>query len=375
MKYCVTCLQPNTRVNEIFSPDGKCSACVNFALTKNVNYLERYDLLKEIISQYPRKKGSIFDCIIGVSGGKDSTRQAIWVRDKLKLNPLLVCLSYPPEQVSELGVRNISNLIELGFDVLFSGPAPGTWKQLMKTAFLRFSNWAKSTEMALYSSVPKTAIAYKIPLIFIGENQSLRDRKTIDPEKPWEYNNLISMNTLGGGDLSWMKEAGFSESDLIAYGFPDKSEVKAAGLNVIDLGWFIDDWDNLGNAKFSTAYGIHIREDRIENTGDPLGVSALDEDWVTLNQMIKYLKFGFGKVTDYMNEDIRAERIKRNKAIEIVEKFDGACSENYIESFCKYIDITVSKFWDVVSKSINKDLFEIDSKRDITKKFKVGTGF
>ena len=375
MKYCVTCLQPNTRVNEIFSHDGKCSACVNFELTKNVNYLERYDLLKEIISQYPRKKGSFFDCIIGVSGGKDSTRQAIWVRDKLKLNPLLVCLSYPPEQVSELGVKNISNLIQLGFDVLFSGPAPGTWKRLMKHAFLKFSNWAKSTEMALYSSVPKTAIAYKIPLIFIGENQSLRDRKTIDPERPWEYNNLISMNTLGGGDLSWMKEAGVSESDLIAYGFPDKSEVKSAGLNVIDLGWFIDDWDNLGNAKFSTAYGIHIREDRIENTGDPLGVSALDEDWVTLNQMIKYLKFGFGKVTDYMNEDIRAGRITRSKAIDIVEEFDGACSENYIESFCKYIDITVSEFWDIVSKSINKDLFEIDSKRVITKKFKVGIGF
>lgn len=375
MKYCVTCLQPNTRVNEIFSHDGKCSACVNFELTKNVNYLERYDLLKEIISEYPRKKGSFFDCIIGVSGGKDSTRQAIWVRDKLKLNPLLVCLSYPPEQVSELGVKNISNLIQLGFDVLFSGPAPGTWKRLMKHAFLKFSNWAKSTEMALYSSVPKTAIAYKIPLIFIGENQSLRDRKTIDPERPWEYNNLISMNTLGGGDLSWMKEAGVSESDLIAYGFPDKSEVKAAGLNVIDLGWFIDDWDNLGNAKFSTAYGIHIREDRIENTGDPLGVSALDEDWVTLNQMIKYLKFGFGKVTDYMNEDIRAGRITRNDAIEIVEKYDGACSPNYIESFCKYIDITVSEFWDIVSNSINKELFEIDSKRVITKKFKVGIGF
>lgn len=375
MKYCITCLQPNTRVNEIFSADGKCSACVNFELTRNVNYLERYDLLKEIISQYPRKKGSFFDCIIGVSGGKDSTRQAIWVRDKLKLNPLLVCLSYPPEQVSELGVRNISNLIQLGFDVLFSGPAPGTWKLLMKSAFLRFSNWAKSTEMALYSSVPKTAIAYKIPLIFIGENQSLRDRKTIDPEKPWEYNNLISMNTLGGGDMTWMKEAGFKDSDLIAYGFPDKSEVNAAGLNVIDLGWFINDWDNLGNAKFSTAYGIHIREDRIENTGDPLGVSALDEDWVTLNQMIKYLKFGFGKVTDYMNEDIRAGRISRKDAIDIVERFDGACSENYIESFCEYIDISVSEFWDVVSKSLNKDLFEIDPKRNIKKKFKVGIGF
>lgn len=374
MKYCLTCLQPNTRVNEQFSEDGKCSSCINFELTRNVNYLERFDLLKEIIAKYPRKKGSHFDCIIGVSGGKDSTRQAIWVRDKLKLNPLLVCLSYPPEQVSELGVKNISNLIHLGFDVLFSGPAPGTWKKLMRHAFLTFSNWAKSTEMALYSSVPKTAIAYKIPLIFIGENQSLRDRKTIDPEKPWEYNNLISMNTLGGGDLTWMRDAGISDVELISYGFPDKSEVNSAGLNVIDLGWFIDNWDNLGNAMFSTAYGIHIREDKAENTGDPLGVSALDEDWVTLNQMIKFLKFGFGKVTDYMNEDIRAGRISREKAIEIVEKYDGACSDQYIESFCQYIEISVTQFWEVVHRSVNKSLFEITSDKKIVKKFKVGFG-
>jgi hypothetical protein len=228
--------------------------------------------------------------------------------------------------------------------------------------------------MALYSSVPKTAIAYKIPLIFIGENQSLRDRKTIDPEKPWEYNNLISMNTLGGGDLTWMKDAGFTDVELISYGFPDKSEVNAAGLNVIDLGWFIDHWDNLGNAMFSTAYGIHIREDKAENTGDPLGVSALDEDWVTLNQMIKFLKFGFGKVTDYMNEDIRAGRISREKAIEIVEKYDGACSDQYIESFCQYIEISVTQFWEVVHRSVNKSLFEITPDKKIVKKFKVGFG-
>ncbi|MBM9577328.1 N-acetyl sugar amidotransferase [Leptospira sp. 201903070] len=376
MKYCKICLQPNTRVNEIFSEKGCCSACENHFLQNNINYLERFDILKEIISKYPRKKGKYFDCIIGVSGGKDSTRQAIWVRDKLKLKPLLVCLSYPPEQVSELGVKNISNLINLGFDVVYSAPAPGVWKNLMREAFLRFANWARSTELALYSSVPKTALAYELPLIFIGENQSLRDRKTISPERPWEYNNLMSMNTLAGGDLTWMREAGFSDQDLIAYGFPDASEVRSGNLNVIDLGWFIGDWDNLGNAKFSTAYGISIREDGIENIGDPMGVSALDEDWVTLNQMIKYFKFGFGKVTDYVNEDIRAGRMSREKAIPIVEAYDGACSSKYIEGFCEYIDITVGQFWETVISNVNRNLFEVNapSFQNIHRKYKVGIG-
>lgn len=372
MKYCLTCLQPDSRVNEKFT-EGRCSACTNSSGEQNVNYLQRFDILQEILMRYPRRKSAHFDCVIGVSGGKDSTRQAVWVRDKLGLRPLLVCLSYPPEQVSRLGVTNISNLIELGFDVVFSGPAPQTWKKLMKTAFFRFANWARSTEMALYSSVPRTALKYGIPLIFIGENQSFRDRATIG-ERPWEYNNLLNQNTLGGGDIQWMLDAGLKPSELLAYRFPDNSEIRAGNLYVVDLGWFIGDWDNLGNAKFSCAYGIDIRTDSIENTGDPLGVSALDEDWVTLNQMIKYYKFGFGKVTDYVNEDIRAGRLSRERAIALVEQYDGRCASHYIESFCEYLEITTSDFWEIVHRNVNRTLFDIAADGTISRKYKVGKG-
>ena len=77
------------------------------------------------------------------------------------MNPLLVCLSYPPEQVTTRGTENLSNLIEQGFDVV-SAPAPGVWKTLMKRAFSEFTNWAKSTELALFSAVPQLAINYEI---------------------------------------------------------------------------------------------------------------------------------------------------------------------------------------------------------------------
>ncbi len=101
-----------------------------------------------------------------MSGGKDSTRQALWVRDKLGLNPPLACLSYPPEQVTQRGTNNISTLIELGFDVVITAPAPEIWRRLMRTSFDKFTNWANSTELALFASVPQLAIHYDIPLIF-----------------------------------------------------------------------------------------------------------------------------------------------------------------------------------------------------------------
>lgn len=373
MKYCTECVQPDTRPNDYFTDEGVCVACNNYKNNVGIDYEVRSEVLAKILKKHSRAPGQYFDCILGVSGGKDSLRQALWVRDKLRLKPLLVSLSYPPQQINQLGVDNISNLIELGFDVVLSAPAPETWRLLMREAFLRFANWCRSTEMALYSSVPKIALKYKIPLIFIGENQSLRDQKTMGL-LGWQYNNLVAQNTLDGGDIRWMHNAGFRDSELLPYVFPSVSEINRGNLEIVDLGWFFGDWDNTTNGAFSCVNGINIRTDTIENTGDPLGVSALDENWVTLNQMIKYYKFGFGKVTDYMNEDIRLGRISRRNAVPIVKKYDGACSNEYIESFSEYIDISIEQFWDVVKTNANQNLFKIKNDGSINPRFKVGIG-
>ena len=121
MKYCKICLQPDTRPGTFFSENGICPACNYYhTVSAAADWQERFDEIQKFLESYERKPGQHFDCIIGVSGGKDSTRQALWVRDKLGLKPLLVCLTYPPEQLTERGADNISNLIELGFDVVIS---------------------------------------------------------------------------------------------------------------------------------------------------------------------------------------------------------------------------------------------------------------
>lgn len=377
MKYCSKCLQPDTRPNSKFTPFGICSACDYFSKLREVDWQERFAILEELIFTYKKNniKKTHFDCIIGVSGGKDSTRQALWVRDKLKLRPLLVCMTYPPEQVTERGTNNISNLIGLGFDVVISAPAPGTWRRLMRASFDKFTNWAKSTELALFSSVPQIAIHYGIPLILWGENPGLQlgDLKTLG-KYGYDGNNLRNMNTLSGGALDWMKEIGFNLKDLIPYQYPSPEEFENSKLQIVYLGWFLGDWSLINNGMYATTYGLEVREDNVINTGDLHGITSLDEDWVTLNQMIKFYKFGFGRVTDYVNEEIRLGRISRLEAIELVEHYDDACGKNYIEDFSKYIGINVNQFWLKVHASVNRELFNIDSNGRITRRFKVGVG-
>jgi N-acetyl sugar amidotransferase len=375
MKYCRRCLQPDTRPNIRFSADGICPACDYFEKLQDVDWQERLDILEELLANRPKRPGQMFDCMIGVSGGKDSTRQALWARDRLGLKPLLACLTYPPEQVTERGVDNVSNLIELGFDVVISAPAPQVWRRLMRASFDRFTNWARSTELALFSSVPQLAIRYGIPLILWGENPGLQlgDLSTLG-RTGYDGNNLRHMNTLSGGALDWMLEAGFEAKELLPYRYPSAEEFDEHGLQIIYLGWFLGDWSLVNNALYSVPNGLRIREDKVENTGDLFGVTSLDEDWVTLNQMIKYYKFGFGRVTDYVNEAIRLGDMSRERGIELVSAYDSACSDDYIDSFCDYIGITPPAFWDQVHASLNRDLFDVTANRQIVARFEVGVG-
>lgn len=374
MKYCQICLQPDTRPNTFFSDDGICPACTYFGALKDVDWEDRIDILRNIFAQRKRKPFHYHDCIIGISGGKDSCRQALWVRDFLKVNPLLVCLSYPPEQVTQRGVDNLSNLINLGFDVVISAPAPKTWRSLKHDSFLEFTNSFRSTELALFSCVPQIALNYDIDLILWGENPALQlgDMKALGCNG-YDGNNLRYMNTLMSGK-EWMYKWGYTEQELIAYTYPAVEEFIKANLNIIYLGWFLGDWSLLNNAMYSCGYGLQIRSDNVLETGDLYGVTALNEDFTPINQMIKYYKFGFGRTTDYVNEEIRLGRISRDEGIELVTKYDHCCSQKYIENYSDYIGISIENFWKQVRASVNKDLFNILEDGSIERKFTVGVG-
>ncbi len=374
MKYCTICLQPDTRPNTIFTAEGICPACNYFSALQHVDWQERFEVLQDLLEKHPRQPGRYHDCIIGVSGGKDSTRQALYLRDKLGINPLLVCLSYPPEQVTERGVDNLSNLINLGFDVVMSAPAPGTWKTLKQEGFRKFTNSFRSTEMALFSTVPQIAIKYGIKLILWGENPGLQlgDMKTLG-RTGYDGNSLRSLNTLSSG-LDWMLECGFSKAELVSYVYPTIAEFEKHDLQIVYLGWFLGDWSLLNNAGYACSTGLEIRTDGVEKTGDLYGVTALDEDFTPINQLIKFYKFGFGRVTDYVNEEIRLGRMSRERAISLVEKYDDAQDEEYIRKYCNYLQISTDDFWYKVKASTNRELFSIGNDGVIHRKFAVGVG-
>ena len=377
MKYCQKCLTTDLRPNASFT-DGVCIACRYSASDGHDNTRLKLKILQDKIRasrQKQRNKGA-YDCIVGVSGGKDSTRQAHWVRDRLGLKPLLICCAYPPKQMSEIGAKNLTNLIEMGFDVIAATPAPQTAAQLALESFKQFGNVCKSTEMSLFSTVPRLAIELGVNTIFWGENPALQvGDAAVEGFDEFDGNNLRRLNTLTAGGTEWLKSAVKFPYLSEHYLYPDEIEFDKKHINIFYLGPAWDDWSNDDNSIYASLQGLTLRPGEELETGDLSNASMLDEEFTNINMMLKYYKFGFGRATDSVNEKIRSGRLTREQGIEIVDKYDGLCSDRIIKSYANYVGITTEQFWNIANQWVNPTIFEIRSGQRPLRKFNVGVDY
>lgn len=354
---CARCVNPSSRPNMVFNSEGVCPVCVyeEQKRSETIDWERRLGELAEICQWGRAHTTSTYDCIVTVSGGKDSTRQACFARDECGMNPLLVNCAYPPEQLSELGAHNLSNLVELGFDTLSISPNPQLWKRLMREGFFRFGNWARSTEMALYAIPIHAAIAYQIPLIFYGENPAL----TIGERHgrvDGDASQLKKGNTIAGGPSQLLPQDA-TPQDAHFYYYPPDDDMEAAHLRLVYLGYYMADWSGQNNARFAIERGLRTRPEPPEAIGDLWGFTCLDEDYSIVNQYLKYVKLGFGRVTDQVCEAINAGDMTREHGLELVRLYDGKCDPELIRRFCAYLEISEPQFWEVVERYRNRNIW------------------
>lgn len=358
MKYCKVCLQPDSRPNLIFI-DGLCSMCF-YATGEFHDISERVSFIKDLIRN--KKKPGKYDAVMGVSGGKDSTKQALFVKHVLGLNVLQVAVTYPPSQVSQTGIDNLNNLLNVGADIETISPSPITWKKLMKAGFLKFGNWAVSTERALFAGVPRLALERDISTVLWGENVAVMVGESLAvSSEGWNGNNIRNINTLTKIDNEWLKLQGISSHLVRNYLYPSQKDFESGNLQIIYLGWLMNCWSLLSNGVSAGLSGLTFRSGKWWESPDFLGLSSIDEDFFTINQMLKFYKFGFSRATEYVSEWIRAGFISRSEGVEIVTMYDGRCSEEIIDKFCTYLEISLQTFWDTVYHFANNKLFELHS--------------
>ena len=133
MKYCKKCVMPDTRPGIFFDEEQVCYACRYEESKADIDWLAREKELQSIADEAKaeaKRRTLSYDCVIGVSGGKDSTFQAVYAKEKLGLHPLLInCV---PDELTEIGRKNIDNLGRLGFDIISIRPNPQIARKLAR---------------------------------------------------------------------------------------------------------------------------------------------------------------------------------------------------------------------------------------------------
>ncbi len=341
---------PSTRPGLRLDAEGVCNACRWHEQKKTaINWVDRRQELQRIADEAKRaSSGKSWHCVVGVSGGKDSTWQAMYVRDELGLNPLLV--QFASSDGTDLGRRNLENLVELGFTLISLQPNPRVARRLCRKSFYSYGNIVKYSEHALFTAPFRIAIDYGIPLVFFGENPALEagDRNTNRPG--WDATGIKFNNTLGGQGIEIWLGDGIEENDLLPYVFPSDDEMARWGGRGIFMGYFVD-WAGWENAAFAIARGLECIEAEPRDIGIPYLHNSLDSNHGGIvNSMIKHAKFGFGHTTEFASYDLRGGRITRAEAIRLVRELDGRCHPRFIQDYCDWIEIAPHEFWEVVDR-------------------------
>src|SRR6185295_4405365 len=167
LKYCVRCLYPDSKPDLFIDVEGVCSACRSFEQRKAIDYGKRKEELLAILEKYRSKDGSNYDCIVPGSGGKDSTYQALKIRE-LGFNPLIITAT--TDHLTDIGRRNIENLKNQGFDYVEVTPNPVVRKCIAKLALATVGDIEYAEHLAMFTIPIREAVNRNIPLVIYGEN-------------------------------------------------------------------------------------------------------------------------------------------------------------------------------------------------------------
>lgn len=359
---------PNTKPDLTFNEEGICNACSNFENREVVNWEKRKNELQVILDKYRSKDGEKWDCIIPVSGGKDSTFQVLKMLE-FGMNPL--CITSSTCHLSDIGRTNIENLKNLGVDHLEFSPNPLVRKKLNRIGLINVGDISWPEHVGIFTIPVQMSVRFNIPLLIWGENSqneyggpaAAAENNVLNRRWLEEFGGLLGMRVT---DLVGQED--IIEKDIISYKYPSDEELQKAGTTGLFLGHYIP-WNGLTNSIIAQANGFTPFKKPVETTF--LNYENLDNLQAGIHDYFKFLKFGFGRATDMACLYIRRGYLSREEARKIVNKTDGKFPATYLdkplEEILAHIDMSMEEFIKICDKFTNKKLFKTDSRGNLAK--------
>lgn len=374
MKYCIKCLYPNTKPDLWFDEKGVCSACLAFKERDNIDWDVREEEFKALCS-FIKDKEFIYDCIVPVSGGKDSHYQIIKALE-YGLTPLAITAT--TDDLSSIGRSNLDNISKLGIDHIEVTTNTKLRRKINKYTLQEVGDISWAEHVTIFTIPIKEALLRSIPLIIWGENS----QNEYGGPKKHQVTNVLNSNWLQEfGGLNGLRVQDLVDQNIATlkelhqYRMPPLIEYhKKIG---VFLGHFFP-WDGMHNAEVASRHGFKRYPELVEGTG--VDYENLDNYQTGIHDYFKYLKYGFGRATDIACNKIKRGYITRSEGIDFVEQFDGTFPSHYLgipaSNILGKINVSVEEFKVICDKFTSKQLFNVRlvHSRGPTPKFVVGKG-
>ena len=342
MNRCSRCFMPDTRPGSVFK-DGVCQACLNYDKRKTVDWDKRKRELRVLCDKYRKDDGS-YDCVIPVSGGKDSYFLVHILTQEMDMHPLLVTVTDSFTH-TDAGVHNLKNLIDtfrlnhylytINYDL---------FKRATRIAFEETGEALRFVEYAIYTIPTLVAQNFDIPFVVYGENSAFEYGNT-DEDFYYASPVIQAMSDRLETDRKWWIEKGLTSMDVSSIQLDNTILMP----EVIYMSYFFP-WSSTVNLEIAKRYGFRdlthewIREGCIENFEQIDSVAYMVHLW------LKYPKFGFQRVSDIASRRVREGYLSLSQAKKIILENDYKLDQRAMWDFIDVLGYTPRQFWDIVDK-------------------------
>ena len=351
IQYCVRCVYPGVAATPLtFDAEGVCSGCRTHEEQKRIDWDRRRVMFERLIGKYRSADRSTYDCVIAVSGGKDSFWQAHLLCKEYGLKVLFVC--YAENNHTDVGLRNIQRMKEcFRGDFLHFTPEVTVLKKLNRLGMLTMGDPNWHTHIGIMTLPIIMAAKFGVKLFIYGEHGFMNLGGMHSYDDLVEFTKKYRTEHMCRGydwDSFCEETEGLTRQDFLWAQYPSDEEIERLGLRGIFIANYVG-WHQLDHLqKMIDLYGFELYDRPFDRTyRRDSNLNDIHDNGI--HDYLKYVKFGYGRATDHACRDIRNGALSREDGIEMVREHDHVIPSD-IPRWLEYVGWKRSHFDEVADR-------------------------
>ena len=345
IKYCVRCCIPETQEGVKFDEMGICQSCQSSEHKMHIDWTQREKQLRRILEEAKAKAGMNYDCIVPISGGKDSTFQLHVLVKIYGMKPLAVTFNH--NWFSETGWYNLQNTLhQFNVDHMMFTPSRDLINRIAKRSLEGIGDACWHCHAGCGAFPLQVAVKFNIPLLVWGESiAESSGRATYEfPVCKFDRDYFTKVSAKLRPDEMVCEY--LSERDLYPFNVPLVEEIEKVGVFGIHLGDYIF-WDDERQTEV-VRDTYNWKETEIEGTYK--GYKSAECMMPGVHDFTCYLKRGYGRGSFHASVDVRSGLLTREEGFELAKKYDAERPEA-LDYYLKITGMSEKDFYRTMEKN------------------------